>query len=148
MKCQLLLYFSKGSPICFLLVGTLNPIKYCAAVIIHFAFARPLITYKIRWELWIPVNLLEVITHQQRSHQQVKPKYNKRAHTNGRKGNPRTSRQDQRDHTTESHRIPTIEVHPTKTACKAEHQITNKKTQLKWRDKERTCNPKDWKSPH
>ena len=43
----------------------------------------PQVTYKIRWELWIPVNLLEVITHQQRSHQQVKPKYNKRTQTQG-----------------------------------------------------------------
>ena len=32
--------------------------------------------------------LLEGRNHQQRSHQQVKPKCNKRAHTNGRKGNP------------------------------------------------------------
>ena len=44
-----------------------------------------------------------------------KPNYNKRAHTNRRKDKPRVSRQgDQRNHTTESHRIPTIEVHLTK----------------------------------
>ena len=60
-----------------------------------------------------------------------KARHNKRAHTNGRKGNPRTSRQeDQRDHTIESHRTPTTEVHPTKTASKA-HQIhRNKQKEL------------------
>ena len=63
---------------------------------------------------------------QQRSPQQVKPKYNKRAHTNGRKGNPRESREDQRDHTTESHQGPMTEVHPTKTADKAEHQESHR----------------------
>ena len=34
-----------------------------------------------------------------------------------------------RDHTTEPHRIPIIEVHPTKTASKAKHQKTQKQTQ-------------------
>ena len=49
-----------------------------------------------------------------RSYKRVKPKYNKRAHSNRKKGDPRASRQgDQRDHTTESQRTPTIEVHPT-----------------------------------
>ena len=33
-----------------------------------------------------------------------------------------------RDHTTEPHRIPTIEVHPTKTAGKAKHQEAQKQT--------------------
>ena len=33
-----------------------------------------------------------------------------------------------RDHTTESHRIPTIEVHPTKTTSKAKHQEAQKQT--------------------
>ena len=33
-----------------------------------------------------------------------------------------------RDHTTEPHRIPAIEVHPTKTANKAKHQETQKQT--------------------
>ena len=33
-----------------------------------------------------------------------------------------------RDHTTEHHRIPTIEVHPTKTASKADHQEAQKQT--------------------
>ena len=35
---------------------------------------------------------------------------------------------DQRDHTTESHKIPTIEVHPTKTANKVEYQEVQKQT--------------------
>ena len=45
-----------------------------------------------------------------------------------------------RDHTTEPHRIPTIEVHPTKTASKAKHQETQKekkKSHLKWGDKKK-----------
>ena len=33
-----------------------------------------------------------------------------------------------RHHTTEPHRIPTIEVHPTKTASKVEHQEVQKQT--------------------
>ena len=50
-----------------------------------------------------------------------------RVDTNRRKGKPRGSRQgDQRDHTTEPHRIPTVEVHPTKTASKAKHQKAQK----------------------
>ena len=32
------------------------------------------------------------------------------------------------DHTTEPHRIPTIEVHPTKTASKVKHQEAQKQT--------------------
>ena len=74
---------------------------------------------------------LEERAHQQRNHQQVKPKNNKRAHTSRRKGNPRISRQgDQRDHITitESHRTPTIKDHPTKTASKAAHQVPRKQT--------------------
>ena len=60
---------------------------------------------------------------------QVKPKYNKMVHTNRRKINPRASRLgDQRDHTTETHRTPTIEVHPTKTASKAQNQELLKQT--------------------
>ena len=77
--------------------------------------------------------------------QQVKPKYNERTHTNGRKGNPRASRQgEKRDFTTESHRNPITEVHPTKTASKAEHQESQKQTKrdVKWRDEERTYNQK------
>ena len=74
-------------------------------------------------------NLLEERTHQQASHQQVKPKYNKRSHTNRRKGNPRASRQgNQKDCTTESQRTPPIQVHPTKTASKAVHQESQKQT--------------------
>ena len=119
----LLLYFSKGPPLCSLLVSTLNPIEYSTAVLLYFTFALPLISYKARWELWIPINPLEGRTHQQRSHQWVKPKYNKRAHSNRRKGNPKVSRQrDQKDCTTESHKSPTIETHTTKTASKVEHQ--------------------------
>ena len=61
-------------------------------------------------------------TPQQRSHLLVKPKYNMPAQTNGRKGNPRASQQaDQRNHTTESHKTPTTELLPTKTAGTAEH---------------------------
>ena len=75
------------------------------------------------------VNLLEGRTHQQRNHQWGKPKYNKRAQTNRRKGKPRASRQgDQRDHITESHRTPTIGFHPMKKAGKAEHQESQKQT--------------------
>ena len=49
-----------------------------------------------------------------RTHQQVKPKCNKKAHTNRRKSNPRASREgDQRDCTIESHRTPATEIHPT-----------------------------------
>ena len=49
--------------------------------------------------------------------------------TNGRKGSPRASIQgDQRDHTTESHRIPSIELHPTKKASKAEYWESGKQT--------------------
>ena len=33
-----------------------------------------------------------------------------------------------RDHTTEPHRIPTIEVHPTKTANKVKHQEAQRQT--------------------
>ena len=52
-----------------------------------------------------------------------KPKYNKRAHKNRKKGNPGASRQrDQRVHITESHRTHTIEVHPAKTARILKHQ--------------------------
>ena len=48
-----------------------------------------------------------------KSHQQLKPKYKKEAHTNGRMGNPRASRHGaQRDHTIESQRTPTTEVTP------------------------------------
>ena len=58
-----------------------------------------------------------------------KPKYNKRAHKNRRNGKPTASRGgDQRDHNTEPHRIPTIEVHPTKTASKVKHQEVQKQT--------------------
>ena len=39
------------------------------------------------------------------------------------KGQTRSSRQgDQRDHTTEFHRTPIVEVYPTKTASEAENQ--------------------------
>ena len=56
-------------------------------------------------------------------------KYSKRAQTNRRKGKPRASRQgDQRASTTEPHRIPNIEVHPTKTASKAQNQELLKQT--------------------
>ena len=52
-----------------------------------------------------------------------------RVDTNRRKGKPRGSRQgDQRDHTTEPHRTPTIQTHPTKTFRKAEHQEVQKQT--------------------
>ena len=55
-----------------------------------------------------------------------------------------------RDHSTESHRIPTIEVHLTKTSSKAKHQEVQKQTKshLKWGDKKITCNQKEWKTPH
>ena len=45
------------------------------------------------------------------------------------KSNPRTSRQgDQKDHNTESHRTPTIEFNPSRTANKTEHQEGKKQT--------------------
>ena len=60
---------------------------------------------------------------------QVKTGYNERAHTNRRKGKPKASRQgDQKDHNTESHRIPTTEVNPTKIASKEKHQEAQKQT--------------------
>ena len=66
-----------------------------------------------------------------KKHLQVKPNYKKRDYTNGRKGNPKASRQeDQRDQMTESHRTPTTEVHPTKRAGKAEHQGSQKQKEL------------------
>ena len=62
-------------------------------------------------------------------------------------GKPRASRQgDQRDHSTESHKIPTMEVHPTKVATKLKHQEVQK--HLRWGGKKRTCNQKEWKTPH
>ena len=65
------------------------------------------------------------------NHQKVKTQvYNKRAHPHRGKGKPRASTQrDQREHTTETHRIPTIEVHPTKIASKAKHQEAQTETQ-------------------
>ena len=103
--------------------------QYSPTVLIHFAYPLPMITYKNRWELRTSVYMLEERTHHQWNHQKEKPKYNKRAHTNRRKGKPRASRQGgQRDHTTEPYRIPTIEVHPTKTASKAQNQELLKQT--------------------
>ena len=62
---------------------------------------------------------------------------------------PRASTEDQRDHSTESHRIPTIEVPYTKTTSKAKHQeVQKQKSHLEWGDKKRTCNQKEWKIPH
>ena len=57
-----------------------------------------------------------------------KPKYNKRAHTNRKRANLEHPVKEIRDHTTESHRIPTTEFHPTKTASKAEHQVAQTQT--------------------
>ena len=69
---RLKLYLSKGSPISSLLAGTLNPIEYSPAVLKHSAYSQPLITYKIRGELWTSVYLVEKRTNQQRNHQKVK----------------------------------------------------------------------------
>ena len=45
------------------------------------------------------------------------------------KDNPRASRQgNQRDNTTEANKTPTIDVHQTRTARKAEHQESQKQT--------------------
>ena len=126
---QLMLYLSKESPISSLLAGTLNLTEYSLAVLIHFAYPLPLITYKNRWDMWASLYLLEERNHQQRNYQKVKTQYNKRAHTNRRKGKPRAPTQgDQGDHTTEPHRIPTREIHPTKTASKVKHQEAQKQT--------------------
>ena len=66
--------------------------------------------------------MLERRTHQQSSHQQAQPKFNKRVHTKRRKGSTRACRQaDQRDLTIESHRTPATESQPTKITGKAEH---------------------------
>ena len=46
-----------------LLISTLNPIEYSPAVLLHLAFPVLLITYKTRWELWIPVKPLEGRTY-------------------------------------------------------------------------------------
>ena len=125
---QLTLYLSKESPISSLLADTLNPIKYSQAVSIHFAYPLPLITYRNRLQLRTFVYMLEERNRQQKNHQKVKTQYNKRAHTNIRKGKPRAPTQgDQGDHTTEPHRIPTREIHPTKTASKVKHQDVWKK---------------------
>ena len=55
-----------------------------------------------------------------------------------------------RDHTTEPHIIPTLKVHPTKTANKAKHRKhrNKQKESLKWGDKKTTCSQKEWKTPH
>ena len=66
---QLRLYLSKEYPTSYLLAGTLNPIKYSPAVLIHFAYIMPLITYKNRWELQTSIYVLEKRNHQQRNHQ-------------------------------------------------------------------------------
>ena len=42
--------------------------------------------------------------------------------------NPVCPDKEIRDHSTEPHRIPTIEVHPTKTANKVKHQEAQKQT--------------------
>ena len=47
----LTLYLSKESPISSLFVGTLKPTEYSPAVLIHFAYPLPLITYKIPFKL-------------------------------------------------------------------------------------------------
>ena len=70
--------------------------------------------YKTRWEVGLPVSLLERRIQQQRSNQKVKPKYNRRAHRSRTKATLEHPDKDIRDCTTESHRTPTIEVHSMK----------------------------------
>ena len=76
-----------------------------------------------------------------KEHQQVKPKYNKRTHTNRRKGKPTISRQGGQRDITESHTNTTIEDHPTKTASKAEHQEAQKQTKRVIKTEERKKEP-------
>ena len=67
-------------------------------------------------------------THQHMNHQKLKTQV-KQESANRRKGKHRVSRQgDQRDYNTEPHRVPTIAVHPTKTANKVKHQEDQKQT--------------------
>ena len=123
-----MLNLSKESPISSLLAGTLNPIKYSPIVLIHFAYPLPLITYKTRWKLRTSVYLLEEKNHQQRNHKNVRTQI-KQESPHKQQSKPRASRQgNEKDHTTEPHRIPTIEVHPTKTASKAKHHEVHKQT--------------------
>ena len=81
--------------------------------------------YKTRWELKIAVNSLEGRTHQKRTHQQVKPQYNKKEHTHTEE---RASLEHLDKKIKESHRIPTTEVHPIKTAGKVKHWESQKRT--------------------
>ena len=118
-----MLHLPKGSPISSVCIGTLNPIEYSPTVLIHFAFPLKVITYKSKWELWTQTYLLE-----ERTHQQVKIQLQQESPYKQEKGQSSASSQgDQRDHTTKCHRIPTLEVRPTKTASK-EHQEVQKQT--------------------
>ena len=81
------------------------------------------------WELQTSLYLLEERNHQQRNHQKVKSQVQQESPHKQKKGQTQSIwTGDQRDHTTEPHRIPTIEVHPTKTASKAKHQEAQKQT--------------------
>ena len=149
---QFTLYVYKGSPICSLLVGTLSPIEYSPSVLIHFAFSLPLITYKIRWELCTPVNPLEERTHQQRKHQQVKPKYNKRTQT---QGEERATLEHPDKEIKETTSLNPIELLQWNFALKrelAKWNIRNCRNKQKESPKKgrprQNLNQKEWKTPH
>ena len=114
-----MLYLSKDSPISSLLAGTLNPIKHSPTILIHFAYPchwshkRLGGSCKQQYTCWRRKTTIKGAT------KRYKLKYNKRTHTNRRKGKPRTSSQvDKKDHTTESYRIPTIEIQHTREIAK------------------------------
>ena len=75
-------------------------------------------------------------TYQQRNHQEVKPKYNKRAHTNGRKGNPRASKEIK-----ETIPLNHIEILPKK--LKHQELQKQKETPKNGEKKKKTCNQKN-----
>ena len=60
--------------------------------------------------------------HQQRKHHKVKTQVQQESPHKQERANLEHPVKEIRDHTTEPHRIPTIEVHPTKTASKMKHQ--------------------------
>ena len=93
--------------------------------------------------------MLEEKNYQQRNHQKVKTQVRQDSPHKQKKGQTQSIwTGDQRDHTTEPHRIPTIEVHPTKRASKVKHQEVQKKEKElpKWGDKKQHAIKR--KTPH
>ena len=123
-----MLYLSRVSYL-FLLAGTLNPIKYSPAVLIHFAYPLPLITYKNKWgtaNSSIPTGEENQPTKE--TSKGKNPSTTRKPTQTKEMANVEHPVKEIRDHTIESHRIPIIEVHPTKTASKMKHQEAQNQT--------------------